>query len=114
MTRAALTVQQVIRDSSGLTPVYGAPAQTDLAIANNDGRIFLHVKNSNAATRTVTVATPGQVGGLDIADLVATIPANTGDKLLGPFPPDLFNQADGSLYVDVSATAGLTLAVLRL
>lgn len=114
MAKIDLVAQQIVRDSSGLTPNYSTPAQTDLRIPNNDGRMFLHVKNSNAATRTVTVTTPGEIAGLAISDLVATVPLTSGDKMIGPFPPGVFNQTDGSVYVDLESTAGITLALLRL
>jgi len=114
MARVALTVQQIGRDGSGLAVTNPAPASTQLSIPNNDGRMFLEVKNTGATTQTVTVQTPGQVAGLDVADLVATIPPTSGDRMIGPFPTSVFNQSDGSVYVDLSATTTMTVACFRL
>lgn len=113
MSRTALTVQQIDRDTNGLAATHTAPAVIDLSIPNNDGRMFLDVKNTGA-TLTVTVQTPGQVAGLAIAELVATIPQTTGDQMIGPFPPATFNQSDGSVNVDISVSTTMTIACFRL
>ncbi len=110
----ALTVQQIVRSGNGLTPTYTPADVAGNTVPGNDGRIFLHFKNANAATRTVTINTPGQVAGLDITDLTAIIPVNPGDKMVGPLPPAVFNQADESLSITYSAVADLTVAAIRL
>lgn len=114
MARVALTVQQIDRDGNGLAATYPAPSSTQLSIPNNDGRMYLDVRNTGATTQTVTVQTPGQVLGLDIAEYVATIPPTTGIQLIGPLPPALFNQSDNSAYVDLSVTTTITVACFRL
>lgn len=114
MTRAALTVQQIDRDTNGLAATYPAPSSTELSIPNNDGRMFLDVRNTGATTQTVTVQTPNQVAGLAIADYVATIPPTSGIQIIGPFPASAFNQSDGSVYVDLSVTTTMTVACFRL
>ena len=114
MSRVSLTVQQIDRDASGLAATHTAPSSTELSIPNNDGRIFLDVKNTGDTTQTVTVQTPGSVAGLDIEDLVATVAPTTGDIMVGPFPPSVFNQSNGSVYVDLSATTTMTVGCFRL
>ncbi len=113
MARLALTVQQLVRDGSGITPNYQAPQLAGGNSFANDGNVLLHFKNTNAAARNVTIQTPGTIAGLAIADLVVTVPALTGDKMVGPFPPNVFNQADGCVYLDYDAVADLTVAVVR-
>ncbi len=114
MSRVALTVQQIDRASSGLSATHTAPSSTQLSIPNNDGRMFVNVKNTGATTQTVTVQTPGQVAGLDVAELVCTVPPTTGDIMVGPFPPAAFNQSDGAVYVDLSASTTMTVGCFRL
>ncbi len=114
MARNALTVQQIVRDSDGLSATYPAPSSTQMSIPNNDGRMFLDVRNTGATTQTVTVQTPGNVAGLAVAEYVGTIPPTSGIQIIGPFPPSAFNQSDGSVYVDLSATTTMTLACFRL
>lgn len=92
-----------------------------LSVANqyfvlNDGNVFLHFKKSGAGACTVTVVTPATVsGGLAVADPTYTVPATTGDVMVGPFPPETFNDpTTGKLQFTLSEITGLTVAVARL
>ena len=109
MARTALAVQQVER--AGLTPAYTAANAQGHSIINGDGGAFLHVKTSGTPC-DVTVQTPGTVDGEAIADRVVSLGAAT-EAMVGPFPPSVYNQADGTVYVDFSAVAGVTCAALR-
>lgn len=111
MARTSLTVTNIL--NSGITPAYGA-ANADGHYFANDGRVLLQVKNTNGSTRTVTVQTPATVGGLAVAEVAVVVPITTGDKMIGPFDPSLFNQAGGLVYVDFDAVADLTIAAFRL
>lgn len=112
MARTTLTVQQVTL--AGLAPTYAAATVTDGDAFANDGNVLVHVKNTNAATRTLTIQTPAKVAGVDVAEVTVTIPANTGDVMIGPFDPSIFNQADGKVYLDWSAVTNVTVAAIRL
>lgn len=112
MARTALTVQSAA--ISGLTPSYAAG---DLANGHefvNDGNTMLHVKNTGGGACTVTLQTPGKVAGVDISDPTVVVPATTGDKMIGPFDPTVFNQSGGLVYVDISTGTGVTLAAIKL
>lgn len=103
------------------TPVQ--TAATDLAPENcaaggdqvlNDGKTFLYFKNTNAATRTVTLATGGSIGGLAIADLAITVAQNE-EKIIGPFDPRLWNDANGYIQLTYSGVATLlTVSAIQL
>jgi hypothetical protein len=80
----------------------------------NNGDVVLHVKNTNASPRIVTITTPRTVDGVAVADPAITIPATTGDKIIGPFPPATFNNAGGLVYVDFDASTGVTIAAIQL
>jgi hypothetical protein len=108
--RAVLVPQQVTRQ--GLTPVFSTVTSEGVSVAN-DGRMVLEVKNTSASSVNVTVQTPGSIDGLAIADLVVAVPATNGDKIIGPFQPGIYNQPDGTIYVDFSAVASVTVAALR-
>jgi len=111
MARTVITPQQIAR-----TGLASALAQPDLANGNqfaNDGVCFLYVKNGGAQI-TVTISTPGTVDGLAIADLVVTVPATTGERMIGPFPAGIYNQSDGNVYVDWSSVTSVTAGVFRL
>ncbi len=108
---AVLTVQQVAL--AGLNPSYAAAAAAGDSFAN-DGRIVLHVKNANASSRTVTVtsqkpATPG----LAPSNNAVSIPATTGERLIGPFDPNVWNDANGNAQITYSSETGLTIAAIR-
>ncbi len=109
---AALTIQSPVR--AGLAPAYVAAA-ADQTVPNN-GRTILHVKNTNAATRTLTItsyAVAPAEGGLVQTNLAVVIPALTGDLMIGPFPKDQWNNpANGSLTLAWSATADVTIAAV--
>jgi hypothetical protein len=112
-TRSSLTVYQVAR--TGVKPVYvaaGAGGALGDSIAN-DGRVILNVKNGAGAPITVTIQTPGTVDGLAIAEQIVTV-TNAEERWIGPFPPNIYNQADNCIYVDYSAVTTITVAALRI
>lgn len=106
---------------TGVTPTYavagagaGALNVTDNYQINNDGNVMLHFKKSGAGACTVTFDTPGTVDGVAIANPTLTVPATTGDKMIGPFRASLFNDPNHDLRLTVSDVTGLTLAVVKL
>lgn len=111
MARSALATQQVTR--TGLTPAFTTP-NVDGHSVPNDGHVMLEVKNASAAPITVTVQTPGVVDGLAISERVVTVPLTSGDKMIGPFPPGIYNQPDGVFNVDFSAVVDVSVAAVRL
>jgi len=101
------------RNQPGLTAaVLGATAA---AVAGdqflNDGRQLLYVKNVNASSRTITVATGGTILGLAI-DNVAFAVAQNAEKIVGPFNPQYFNDSSGYVQVTYSAETDVTVAVV--
>lgn len=113
---ADLTVQQGTQ-AAGLTPTLVAASSGGDAFVN-DGQTVLVVENSNAATRTLTVApviTSVQkdgAGTLSVPSMVNTIAATTGRAILGPFPA-AYNDANGKVNITYSANAGVTIAAVR-
>ncbi len=108
---ALLTAQVVSR--AGLTPTYSAAAAST-TVACGD-RTFLHVKNTNGSSMTVTLTATGSVEGQLATDLVVTVPATTGDKMIGPIPAALFaGSVDGTCAVTYSSTTSVTVAALRI
>lgn len=113
MARASQNTQQVVR--TGLNPAYTAvTADGDII---DVGAVALHVKNGGAGACTVTVQTPLQVDGLDVSELVVSIPAGQ-ERLIGPFSARTFGRPAevvdaGRVYVDYSPIASVTRAVLK-
>ena len=109
---ALLTAQATA--ATGLVPSYAAVAASDTFVpaANR----FLFVKNTNAATRTVTITTHSTgVGGVAVTDWVGTVGATTGELIMGPFPGAAFTDpATGLATVTCSATTNVTIALIEL
>jgi hypothetical protein len=122
MAETELTIQKIGVASNGLTPNYGA-ANVDGHFWRQSGKgdVFLHLKNTNGATRTATVApaagkTPVNVPGAGVVavpNLVCTVPATTGDKMFGPFP-DAYVDANGFVHATFDAVTNLTVAAVQL
>lgn len=115
MAVVALNATLSIVDT-GLTLAYqGSLSATDTYTFPNDGKTFLHCKKSGAGSCTGTVVTPATFRGKAIVDTTFTVPATTGDVMIGPFPPDLYSDpATGLVTVSFSEITGLTVAVIRL
>lgn len=104
---ATYTVQTVTR--SGITPTKNAVASSDNFV--NDGRTVLHVTNGSGGSLTVTIVTPNTSDGLAVADRTVTIP-NGEERVIGPFPRTVYNDGDGKVTVQFSATTSVTCQVL--
>ena len=104
---AVIAIQTIDLDGEGAD--YAAAVGPDTF--TNDGRTFLHVKNTNAATRDVTIdSTKLCDQGFD-HNQVVTIPATTGDMMIGPFPTARFGT---TVTVTYSAVTGVTVAAFKL
>lgn len=113
MARADIT-SFVSCSSRGLASYTPIAAVTDGHAFVNNGKRFILIENSNGATRDVTAQHPGLVDtNLAVPDRVVTVPATTGRAQIGPFGPE-YNQVDGKVYIDYSATAGLTVTFCEL
>ncbi|MEV0639040.1 hypothetical protein AB0I77_29670 [Streptomyces sp. NPDC050619] len=96
---------------SGLQPTYAnAAGGGDQAPIGE--KLVLHVRNGDATAKTVTVATPGTVGDLAVADAVQVIPA-AGNALI-PLKSVFRDPATGRAGITYSAVTSVTVAVLQL
>ncbi len=115
---AQLTVQAIAQ--AGLAPAYAAASATGDGFQNtNDETTFLHVKNTNAAACVVTInptvtsiKAPG-AGVLTIAPISVSVPATTGDRMIGPFPQYAFTDPSGNVNATYSVSASVTVAAVR-
>lgn len=115
---ALLNVQQGTQ-AAGLIPTLQA---VDAALTDNfpnDGQTILVLENSNAATRTVTIAPPSGTttkdgfGTVTAPTMVVTLAATTGRAILGPFPTAAYNDGNGRVNAVTSASAGVTIGAVR-
>lgn len=110
---AELSVQRIVL--TGLNPTYAAAAGGGDNFLN-DGRTVIHVKNGGAGPITVTAdgANPDQWGvtGND-HDAAVSVP-NAGERIIGPFRRDRFNDANSKVNLAYSGVTSVTIAVLQL
>jgi len=109
-------VAQRLNKSPGVTGVYnnGVIVGTTDIVFKNSGKVMMHMKKSGAGACTVTLKTPPQVQGLDIADPTFTLPASIGDLMVGPFPPSIFNDSANDMRFNLSEVTGMTFALYEL
>lgn len=88
---ALLTPQNISR--AGLTPAFVAAASSDTFPNPSDRRTYLEVINAGGSPDVVAVA-PVQAqidtniaGIIDVDAISVSVPASTGRKKIGPFPP---------------------------
>jgi len=108
-----INVQTVGR--SGVTPSYsGSLLTTNSYFVLNDGKSILHFKKTGAGICTVTVYVTTTVDGQAVASKTFDVPASTGDKMAGPWPPGTYNDGNGKLKFTCSEITGLTVGVMRI
>lgn len=107
---AQLTPQVVVL--TGITPtLVAAEAGGDEFV--NSGRDFIHIKNANAAAMDVTIDSQVDCNqGVD-HDIMVNIPATSGEKFIGPFPKDRFNDEGGKVQITYSAVTDVTIGIVR-
>lgn len=108
---ANLPTQQVTL--AGLAPQFVAAAGGGDKLAPGD-RTCLHVKNASGAPITVTVDSVRQSDYGQDSNVVVTVPATTGDRMVGPFPAQRFAGTDGKVAVTYSGVTSLTVAAVRI
>ena len=93
---------------TGLETTYAAVDGTNGNQFQNDGRMFLHVKNGAGAPISVYVDARATVNDLTI------VVTNGESRMIGPFPPNLYNDANRRVQITYSSGTSVTAAVLRL
>ena len=79
---ATLTVKQAIL--TGVDPAYEAATGGGDAFLVGKG-MYLHVKNTDTSSHTVTVNSVKNCDQGADHDSVTTVPATTGERIIGPF-----------------------------
>lgn len=115
MARTVITPTEVT--AVGVAPAFVAGDQANGMQVNNDGHLLVEVKCTGAGACTVTFTTNGAkvaLGAITVPNLTVTVPATTGDRIIGPFDPGIFNQAGGILYIDFSTGTGVTITAYHI
>jgi hypothetical protein len=112
MARDALTVQPIT--GAGVAPTFIAAHVDGMSFPNSGNPIVVEIKNAGGTACVATFQTPGKAQGETITARAVTVPITTGDRMITWFPPEVFNQSDGSVYIDFSQVASVTIAVFSL
>lgn len=109
---ATLTVQQIVATTTALGPTYASATSTGDDFPN-DGQTFFHVKNTNGSPVNVTINSIKACDQGSDHDIVVSVPATTGDKMIGPFPPSRYNDGNGRVQVTYASVTGVTVAAIK-
>lgn len=106
---AILNAQKVAL--GGLQPTYSTAAGGGDQAPTGE-KLVLHVRNGDATAKTITVATPGTVGDLAVADAQQSVPAS--GQLFIPLKGVFRDPVTGRAAITYSAVTSVTVAVLQL
>lgn len=116
MARTELTVQKML--SSGLNASYTAATLDGEAFNNASEDVVVHLVNGGGGACVLTVQTPMQQDGLDVAERSVSVPAGE-DRFVGPFQRSVYSKVDAVLgipqavWIDTDTQTSVTLAVLQ-
>ncbi|MFF0597922.1 hypothetical protein [Streptomyces antibioticus] len=79
--------------------------------AQTGAGVFLAVKNGDSESHTVTLATPGTVDGLAIADRTVTVPAS--QTFLIPVTDRYRDPSTGRAAISYDGVTSVTVGVIR-
>lgn len=125
MARTLINETAISRDADINTAAAGVYQNADsvngmyIAEAGKAGTLLLHFKNTNAATRDVTIqsGSGGDVGPSFrsvLGDLVFTLAVTSGEELVWITDTARFAQSDGQIWIDFSAATNVTVGAFRL
>jgi hypothetical protein len=110
-----LTVATIAR--TGTTFALVAAADDTLYIPNN-GRTWVHIADAGAQITATFVSYASNYTnipeGMTATNLSVTIPASTGNKIIGPFNQRSWNNASDYLVLILSSITSITVAAYSL
>lgn len=78
----------------------------------NDGNTRIVVTNGGGSSINVTVTPQNTVNGLSLSAVVVAVAAGAS-KVIGPFPPQYFNNLSGQVVLTYSAVTSVTVGVIN-
>lgn len=118
MARTNVPLSKLTANSSITTPAGTAldPTNGHVISAGRFRKLMLRVTNTSAGAKNITVKAGVSPPALSAGqgDLVVSVPATTGDVLIGPLEAARFSQANGDINVDVAASATGIIAAIQL
>lgn len=118
MARTAVPISKLTANGSVTNPAGTAvdPTNGHVISGARFRKLLIRVTNTNGTDRLATVKAgaypPAESSGL--GDLVVTVPATTGDVLIGPLESARFSQANGDILVNLGASIAGVIAAIAL
>lgn len=111
MSATVLTVTAISR--TGVALAGTAATVTDGDCFPNTGKEYVFIKNAGGSpiTATLKFGTGGVVDGQSATERTVSI-TNGTEKIIGPFPPSYYNDANGRCTVICSAVTNVTIQVV--
>jgi hypothetical protein len=78
----------------------------------NDGTQLLYIENTDAVSVTLTVPVAPTIDGQTVSSKTFSIAQNKR-MVIGPFAPNIYNDANGRVPLSYSAVTALKVAVLK-
>ena len=107
MADVSVAANEIVPTGSDPTAL-GSLSVSDTYQFINNGRLFIHVDNAGGSSCNVTITTFAKRHGLALADRVVAV-ANGVEKYIGPFDPEIYNNADGEIEVTLSFITSVTI-----
>lgn len=104
MARTAVTVTALSRGGTAQPSAQNADNTNGMALQGNNGKIALQL-DASTGTVNFTIVTPGTVDGLAVSDRAIAVTSGT-PKWVGGLPASIYNQSDGSVYINCDSANG--------
>lgn len=114
---AVLAVRSIVKAGLDDAALGAAAAGGDAFALDGTKKTFLRVKNANAASRTVTIASQLPAGAVPegaAAANLAVVVTGLKDFFIGPIDPVAYRDANGRAVVTYSTEADLTVGAYAL
>lgn len=111
---AALTVQTAAPSGTSFTTASAAGGGDTFV---NNGKTLFYINNGHSGSQTATFTAQNNITidgqSLAVEDLAVAVPAGEA-KIIGPFPPQIFNNSSGAVAVTYSGVTSLTVRPLSM
>jgi hypothetical protein len=101
-------------DSDGIAvPSFTAAIADGHSLVNEGKKTFIYVKNTDGSAHDVEIQIQQTVDGETVPSKTVSVPATTGERLIGPFDRGPYNIA-GVIYIDFPVQTGMSVAGLKI
>ena len=112
MAASALTVSSVARAGINCTDL-DAAANADGNYFTNTGFEFLYALNGDGSATTITLVNQLTIDGATVTAKTVSVPAGKA-MLIGPFPTEIYNDANGRMNLTYSSVTSLTVLACKM